>query len=79
MAVCIRVFGGKACYDNIGLELPHHPNHVRENFFSIPNVKRFLRRFREAEIIRSGEKLLAVIDAPRGEQLLSANDSKLVA
>ena len=35
--------------------------------------------FRETEIIRAGEELPAVIDAPRGEQLLGANHTKLFA
>ena len=79
MTVRLGVISRKASDHDVGLKRPHDPNHVGENFFPVPDVKRFLGRFGKAKIIRAREKLFAAIDAAGSEQFLGADDPELVA
>ena len=79
MAMSVAVFRRETRHDEIGSKFSDHPHDVRENLFPIPDAQGFLRRFGKTEVVRAGEELPAVIDPPRGEQLLRANNAELVA
>ena len=61
--------------NDIRSEASNHPNDIREDFVVIPEVKRLLRIFGKTEVDRTGEKLLAMIDPPRGQQLFRPNET----
>ena len=54
-------------HDHIRMELADHAHGVREHALAVPLGKRLLVALGITEIPRPGKKLLAAVDAPRGE------------
>ena len=75
----LLILGTEARYYYIRPEIPDDPNDVSKNFVVIPDVHRFVGRFRKPEIDRSREELLRVIDAPRIEKFLCSNNAEPLA
>ena len=73
------VFSRETGDDEVGSKFPDNPDDIRENFFAVPDAQGFLGGFREAEVVRASEELPAVVDTPRRQQLLRANDTELLA
>ena len=62
--------------DDVRPECPNDAHDVAEDRVLRPVPERLCGRLREAEVICAREELSCAIDAPRGEQLLSANDAE---
>ena len=65
--------------DHVGFPFSNCPDDVGENFVTVPDPQGFRGALRKTEIDGAGEKLLAVIDAARGEKFVSSNHSKTFA
>src|SRR5690242_1080799 len=70
MAMRLFILGTKACHHHIRSKIPDNPHDVSKNLVVIPNVHRFVSRFRKPEVNRSREELPGVVDASRIEQFL---------
>ncbi len=79
MAVGGVILEGETRHDDVGPKFTDHPNRVGENLLTIPDAQGFTDRLRESEVVRPGEELLAVIDPPRGQKFLRADDAELLA
>jgi hypothetical protein len=79
MAVRLVILGTEARYHYIRPKIPDDPYDVSKNFVVIPDVQRFISRFRKPEIECSREELPGVVDAARIQQFLCSNDAEALA
>src|SRR6478752_1767440 len=79
MAMRLVILGTETRHNYIRSKLPDHPHDIGKNFILIPNVHRFVSRFRKPEVVRSREELLRMVDAPRIEKFLCSNNAKPLA
>ena len=71
--------GGKRRDDHVRLEFTHDAHDIREHRLTVPFGERLLVIFRETEILRAGEELLASVDAAGREKFLGTDDSQRIA
>ena len=79
--MAVAAFAGRreARDDHVRLEPADGPDDVREDRVVSPDRQRLLGVLREAEVDGAREELLRAVDAPRGEQLLRADDAEELA
>ena len=65
--------------DDVGLKLANDPDDVCERKIVSPDLQRFIGTLRVAEVDGAREELFAPVDAPRGQQLLCADDAEELA
>ena len=74
MSMGLMIIRREASHDDVRLESTDRPDCVGQDLFPIPDAQGFIDRFRKTEVVRATEKLPAMVDPARGEQLLRAND-----
>jgi hypothetical protein len=78
VAVRAARLGRKLRDDDVRPKRSHHAHDVAQHLPMVPDSQRLLVAFGEPEIDRPGEKLLATVQSPSGQQLLRADHSELL-